>query len=216
MLDNLVERWHGLIGSAPTNSMLANLVEKGHSIGSKLTNLLPSEALVIGYSVVLNINPDSINALIGRANAYSQLGRHGSALFDYNEAIRLNPGDASLYNNRGVELYNLGRYDEAIRDFKKAIELEPDIPLQHANLGDALRKYHRIAEAIQQFSEVLGLIIQRQDGLTINDRIAASRAFVALKPLHLVMEEDLPPNLLSQIRIFEYPHQTYVQSIGRN
>ena len=79
------------------------------------------------YDEALDIVPDHIHALRGRARSLMQLGQSAQALATFNTAIALEPEFAASYANRGILHDRMGRYEMAIEDYERAIELDPEI-----------------------------------------------------------------------------------------
>ncbi len=86
-------------------------------------------AAIAAYAKLLEINPDSQEALKGIAIAYEKLGDIDAAIQRNDQYLQLNPDDAkALYKQ--AELLNrpeyAGRLDDAIRYLQMGLELEED------------------------------------------------------------------------------------------
>ncbi|MDO9229558.1 MAG: tetratricopeptide repeat protein [Syntrophales bacterium] len=108
------------------------------------------------FNNAIKLQPDFVEAYIGRGCAYSDLGQHQRAIEDYNEAIRLRPDFADAYGNRGLAYYSLGQQQRAIEDYNQVIRLKPDYAmayngrgLAYSDLGDQQRAIEGYAEAIR-------------------------------------------------------------------
>jgi tetratricopeptide (TPR) repeat protein len=77
------------------------------------------------FTHCLEINPDYVDALVNRGNAYALENRLNDALKDFNHALEVDRKQAEIYNLRG-EIYLLNKmYDQATKDFTAAIILNP-------------------------------------------------------------------------------------------
>ena len=79
------------------------------------------------YAEALNVNPDHIFALRGRARSLMQLGRPEQALAAFDAAISLAPDFGATYANRGILYDRMGRYEKAIEDYTRALELDQEL-----------------------------------------------------------------------------------------
>ena len=79
------------------------------------------------YEAALRENPQSIDALRGRARSLMQLGRDQEALAVFDEAIAREPGFGATYANRGILYDRMGKYPQAIADYEKALQLDREL-----------------------------------------------------------------------------------------
>ncbi|HWI61655.1 MAG TPA: tetratricopeptide repeat protein, partial [Symbiobacteriaceae bacterium] len=82
-----------------------------------------TEEAVQAFTACLELAPDDLGALLGRAEA---LGSSDAALRDYDAALRLKPDQPAVLTNRAVLHYEAGREAEALSDLTRAIALDPD------------------------------------------------------------------------------------------
>lgn len=74
------------------------------------------------YTHALSLDPNYLNALFNRANAYENLHNPESALNDYNRYIQLDAKDGSVYYKRSYLFFKSGKLDEALDDVQRAEE----------------------------------------------------------------------------------------------
>lgn len=79
------------------------------------------------YEAALRENPQSIDALRGRARSLMQLGRNQEALAAFDEAIARAPDVGATYANRGILYDRMGKYRQAIADYEKALQLDREL-----------------------------------------------------------------------------------------
>ncbi len=80
------------------------------------------------FDKVLVLEPDNVDALIARGNAYSQLGDNGRALADLDRAIILAPDDPQAYVIRGLANNRRGEPQLAMQDYNTALQKAPRYP----------------------------------------------------------------------------------------
>jgi tetratricopeptide (TPR) repeat protein len=105
----------------------------------------------------IKLQPDYIDALGNRGNAYADLGQEQRAVDDYNEVLRLKPDDVFAYINRGNVYYDLGQHQRAIDDFSDAIRLKPDYAEAYSNRGNVYDDLGQRQRAIEDFNEAIRL-----------------------------------------------------------
>ena len=82
---------------------------------------------ILDFDKVLELQPDNIEALIRRGDAYSQLGQGGRALVDLNRAVATAPDNAEAFLYRGVAQGRRSEDKLALADYDAAIQLDPSL-----------------------------------------------------------------------------------------
>lgn len=81
------------------------------------------EIVIKTSNEILSLQSNTINALINRSVAYTELGLYDLAINDCILAIAIEPKNPLAYNNRGYAYEKMGRINSAIADYNKACEL---------------------------------------------------------------------------------------------
>jgi tetratricopeptide (TPR) repeat protein len=89
------------------------------------------------YDQVINLNPKSALAYVGRGAVRHVLGDKQGAVEDLNQAISLDPKIAVAYGLRGGYRNSSGDKQGAIEDFDRAISLDPKYAFPYFNRGAA-------------------------------------------------------------------------------
>lgn len=122
--------------------------------------LLATRARAYGRAIedfdkVLARQPDNVDALIARGNAYSQLGDNGPALADLDRAIRLAPDNAQAYVIRGLANNRRGRRPLAMQDYDTALQRAPRYPQALANRAALLSENGKYDQAIADLDQAI-------------------------------------------------------------
>jgi tetratricopeptide (TPR) repeat protein len=142
-------------------------------------NKHPNDSDVARYSVALNwfdralsLDPNDAGAHLGRAQAYSLMGRNEDAVSACRAALTSCPNSGEAWDLLGDVLVELGRYSEAIDSYKAEIEIsttgitrESLSPLNNRGrfglcflyrlVGDLLFTLHRPTEAITHYERAM-------------------------------------------------------------
>jgi Flp pilus assembly protein TadD len=78
---------------------------------------------------------DNLEAVVGLAAAYDQLGRFELADRLYGEAMRISGGSAVVLNNRGYSFYLRRDFKRARTDFQAALRKDPQNAMARRNLA---------------------------------------------------------------------------------
>ncbi len=105
------------------------------------------------FDKVLVLQPDNVDALIARGNAYSQLGDNGRALADLDRAIALAPDNAQAYVVRGLANNRRGQKQLAMQDYDAALQRAPRYPQALANRAALLSEEGKYDQAIGDLDE---------------------------------------------------------------
>jgi tetratricopeptide (TPR) repeat protein len=76
------------------------------------------EQAIADYSQALTLDPDFVDAYVGRGLAYYHEGDLERAVADYTEALRLQPHDATIACSRGLAYRDLNQREQAILDLQ--------------------------------------------------------------------------------------------------
>jgi tetratricopeptide (TPR) repeat protein len=136
---------------------------------------LPGAA--IGHlQVVVEAQPDNLDARLRLAANLRKLGRDEEALAHYEQASRLDPQLPGPYNNMGNICRELRREGEAERYLRKALDLQPDMAQAHNNLGALFSEQGRVDEAIEEFRAA---IAAKPDYVSAYRNLATTRRHTA-------------------------------------
>jgi Flp pilus assembly protein TadD len=78
---------------------------------------------------------DNLEAVVGLAAAYDQLGRFELSDRLYREAMRISGGSAAILNNRGYSYYLRRDFTRARADFQAALRKEPGSEMARRNMA---------------------------------------------------------------------------------
>ncbi len=99
------------------------------------------------------------NALLNRALARQQLGKHEEAIADYSAALNLDAmsGDlrATALYNRGLSQHKLSHLPAAVEDYTAALLLNSELPQAFLSRGQALRESGQLLFALSDFERAL-------------------------------------------------------------
>ena len=121
------------------------------------------QAAIAGFSVAIesrDLAPEVLaNALLNRALAYQQLGKHDEAVDDYTAALRLDAMSAKLramaLYNRGLSQQKLQRPALAIEDYTGALFLDSAMSHAYYGRGNVLRDSGQYLFALSDYEKAL-------------------------------------------------------------
>ena len=103
------------------------------------------------YDRAINSHDDNDIAWLRRASAHAKIGKHRTAIADYDKALMLKPS-ADGFHGRALAHAHLGEYDDAITDFGRAIALDPTNAAVYYSRAVMHDKMGATAEAIKDYS----------------------------------------------------------------
>jgi predicted TPR repeat methyltransferase len=103
------------------------------------------------YRGILEVAPDSPDALHYLGLLAHQQGRNDDAIASIEKSLAVAPDRADCYSNLGIVLQAQGRIDDAIAAYRRAIALNPAHANAHSNLGVLLRAAGKPAEAEESY-----------------------------------------------------------------
>jgi tetratricopeptide (TPR) repeat protein len=84
------------------------------------------DKIIADYSAMLNIQPDDINVLNSRGEAYIFKGEYDKAIADLNIALGMKPDFVNALITRSAMYFLKDEYDPAITDLNAVLNIEPD------------------------------------------------------------------------------------------
>lgn len=109
------------------------------------------------YTLYLEEQPASSNALYNRGLAYSNLGDHERALKDFVQSFQLDSTDHDAMHRIGVEMRHLGRPESALSMQDRVIERAPQFKDAHTERGIVLDDLGRFEEALASYERALAI-----------------------------------------------------------
>lgn len=127
-----------------------------------------TQAVLNGYSSILEKNPKDFETLFERASQYQQLGMSQNALDDIKKALEYTPAKNTDMREREYTLLSsiaasLNDYDTALEAINNAIELKPGSYVNIYNKGNILLELNRPEEAYRVFSSLQSLKSRSQE-----------------------------------------------------
>jgi predicted O-linked N-acetylglucosamine transferase (SPINDLY family) len=124
---------------------------------ARLLNSGQADAAAGLCAQILEVVPDSVDAIHFSGIAAAQKGDRAAAIELFRRALELQPGAAAIHNNLGNALREERRYDEAATCFERALELNPRFPDALNNLGIVYQAQNRLEAALDCFRRALVL-----------------------------------------------------------
>lgn len=92
--------------------------------GDEFRNASNNEEVLKCYNHALELNPDCIEAYLGKIRALSLLSRFDEGLDCCKKVIELEPANVKVYTRKASILDSMGRFDEALECVDKALSLD--------------------------------------------------------------------------------------------
>ena len=128
------------------------------------------------FERALGLDPDDASAHLGRAQAYSLLGRNEEAEDACRAALASCPNSGEAWDLLGNVLVRLGRYNEAIDAYKAEIEfsttgttLKSLSPLNNIGRVDVVILYRLVGDLLFDLNRTREAIAHYEKGLAIGD-----------------------------------------------
>jgi len=103
------------------------------------------------FQIALSQAPNSLEGILGLAEAYESVGRNGDAENTYRRAVALQPDYWNVYNGLGGFYYRHGHYREAADQFRQLVGKAPDSVRGWNSLGAACQQADRFDEALDAY-----------------------------------------------------------------
>jgi tetratricopeptide (TPR) repeat protein len=108
-----------------------------------------------GYRAALQVNPESLDALIEMGLTHIKIGEQTEALLVFDAAIAVAPDVPSPHANKVEAYLTIGAFQEALVAADVGLMVVPESAELHAKRARALESLLRIQDAIDAFNESL-------------------------------------------------------------
>ena len=120
------------------------------------------------FDKVLVIEPDNVEALVSRGDAFGQLGDLGRAMADLNRAVALAPDKPTVLLARGQIESRRGNLAGAARDYEAALKLDPRYADAMINLAAIRSMQGQSGAAVELLDQAIA--IDRRNPLAFYNR----------------------------------------------
>ena len=115
------------------------------------------QGAIAEFDQALASNPNDLNSLSGRAEAYYLQDNYEAAIQDFNKVLQLNPDNATFQFYRGYAHGQLGENEKEIADYNEALRLNPDYVDAYNNRGNSYNNLGENEKAIADYNEAIRL-----------------------------------------------------------
>lgn len=115
------------------------------------------EGAVADFTTVVEIDPRTAEAYLGRAMVYVATKRYRRALEDISRALEINPRLAAAHEIRGRVRSGTGDPEGALAEYARAIELDPLRTEAYRSRADVLMRQGHYEAAIKDYQKALTL-----------------------------------------------------------
>jgi hypothetical protein len=127
------------------------------SLGQRKLKAQDYQGAINEFSQALAANPNDLDALAGRAEAYYWLKDFSSAIQDFDVVLERNPNNATFFFDRGTTHDKLKEYKKAIADYNEAIRLNPEYADAYNNRGNSYADLGELEKSIADYNEAIRL-----------------------------------------------------------
>jgi Flp pilus assembly protein TadD len=138
------------------------------SVGQRKLKAKDYQGAINDFSLALASNPNDIDALAGRAEAYYWLHDFTAAIQDFDLVLERNPNNATFFFYRTTSCHTLKEYEKAIADYNEAIRLNPEYASAYNNRGNIYDYLEEYEKAIADYNEAIRL--NPEDAIFYNNR----------------------------------------------
>lgn len=131
--------------------------EEWYFLGASYHQLGRNDEARICFEKVLDVEPNSVEALMGLGAALRALGQLEKAIVHLQRVALAQPNNAIAQLNFGAALQDAGRLEEARSCFTRAVEISPLLPEGHCYLGSALSAEGDKLAAMSAFQRAITL-----------------------------------------------------------
>ncbi len=135
------------------------------------------------YSESLRLDPNCVEAYLGRAQVYRSLQNYPAAVTDLGQVLKREPQRIKLYTERGFMQMCQGHFHSAVADFSEVIRLSPSV-MAYFHRGLAHFHQGNFVEALEDLNQVIAL-----DPKGVNGYFVRGNTFYALGEIGAALDD---------------------------
>ena len=108
------------------------------------------------YERALDLDPESLPALLNHAENELYFDRYSGATRDLRVASRVAPGVPLVWSNLGSLYYRIGRLQQAVESYEKVLELDPAAARARTAYADCLQRRGNLKSAVRELERARG------------------------------------------------------------
>lgn len=182
--------------SNPAGKKTSQGIQAHEAAGLKASGQGYFQIAIKEFTIVLDEQPQRIDILLARADAYYKALEIDSARADCDRAIQMDPKSAEAFLYRARCLYFKNDYDAGLKDLNRALQLDPKLAEAREMQGSFRLMQKDYKNALESFNNALKLDPRRQKSLQ-----QRSMAYSALK-----MHKEAIKDLTEYIKLQPRPH----------
>ena len=148
---NAAKSWQRVVESVPY------YIEGWEILGVVLAEEKQNEKAEAAFEHVLQIEPESINARMGKAQILASEGKYDQAASNFEEALKIKPYWAPAHLGLAKALEAIGKKQEAELHFRQALKNRINTPTSYKALGQLCFEKGWLADAAKNFNDALRL-----------------------------------------------------------
>lgn len=110
---------------------------------------------IADYTSAIQLNSDSIQPYVKRAECNVLLKKYDKAILDYNKALKINPDTIKLFYLRGLAYNAASNWKMAFADFSAVVRLSPNYYEAYIQRGVACEGMENFRSAMYDYSEAI-------------------------------------------------------------
>lgn len=114
------------------------------------------------YARAIDLNDQSLEALLGRADFFMERGHYDQAYGDFDRAVSIDQNNFDAHYGRALSAMKLDQYEEALPDLEFVRGVTPNVPEVDANYVVALARTGSYDQVIDTANTVLSLPLTTQ------------------------------------------------------
>jgi tetratricopeptide (TPR) repeat protein len=127
------------------------------SVGKRKLKAKDYQGAVNEFSQALATNPNDLDALAGRAEAYFWLNDFLQSIQDFDAVLERNPNNPTFFLHRGYAYGEQKEHDKAIANYNEAIRLDPQYAYAYNNRGYSLNSLGEYEQALADLNQAIRL-----------------------------------------------------------
>ncbi|MBD3229927.1 MAG: tetratricopeptide repeat protein [Candidatus Lokiarchaeota archaeon] len=121
------------------------------------------ETAIERSDIVLELDPENLDAWIFKGTAYDRMNELEKGLGCFKNALKISPRNTKCWDYKGFIEYKLEKYEDSVKSFKKAIEINNEYENAYYNLACCYSILKKKKEALNTLKKLFELNPKNKD-----------------------------------------------------